>query len=127
MTQYEIIITCVALSNLALSLSTLWSARQKATTSRLEAFEREVRDALAKMAGGERLGSFETEARTHMATLDETVHGLVAGAKLAVTHDHLSDVYSAINDLAKQVHTLVGQQSQMNENLRLLLAKLVKN
>ena len=104
MSLYETIITCVALLNLALTITTLRAASHKAASTRLEALERDVREKLAE----------------HESSLTR----LLAIEDGAVTHDHLAEVYKAINGVAAQVHTLLGQQQQMNENLRLLLNRL---
>ena len=105
MTLYEIIITCVASFNLVLTLTTLRSNSAKAASSRLDALERALRDQLHEHA-------------TQLARLRVTTDN-------GITHDHLADVYADLKGIAQQVHMLVGQQQQMNENLRLLLARMV--
>lgn len=105
MSTYEIIITCVALLNVALTITTLRAANRKAATARLDDLEAALREQL----------------RQHEGALQK----LVATAEAAVTHEHLADVYRDIKAIAQQVHVMVGQQQQMNENMRLLLRKMV--
>ena len=113
MSVYEILIACVAMANLALALSTLHAARQKAATARLDAFE---------VATDHRLAA--TDRR--LVAIDDALHRLRALAEVAITHEHLSEVYRDLKGISQQVHTLLGQQQQMNENLRLLLAQQVR-
>jgi hypothetical protein len=106
MTSYEIIITVVALVNLALTLRAIRAGNAKAATSRLDEMEKALRETLS----------------AHEASLTR----LVTLADNAVTHDHLAHVYGDLKSISQQVHTLVGQQQQMNDNLRLVLARFVR-
>ena len=112
MSVYEILIACVALANLLLALSTLHAARQKAASARLDSFE---------VATDHRLAA----ADRRLVAIDGALHRLKALSEVAITHDHLTAVYNDLKGISQQVHTLLGQQQQMNDNLRLLLAKLV--
>jgi hypothetical protein len=107
MSLYEIIITTVALLNMALTLTALRTAGHKAATARLDDLERALLG---------RLGDHE-----------QSITRLLVTAEKAVTHDHLAQVYKAINDVAHQVHSIFGQQQVMNENLRLLLSELARD
>lgn len=106
MSTYEIVIACVALTNLTLTILSLLAARAKAASSKLV----ELEDAL----------------RRDIRALDTELHALKVAASGAVSHDHLADVYRDLKGIAEQVHTLVGQQEQMNELMRQLLAKLLR-
>lgn len=102
MTQYEVIIACVACTNLVLTLLGLYSGRHKATTARIEALERALRDELA--------------AHDNDLTALKTARGA------AITHDHLADVYKTVNTMARQLDTMAGEQQAMNLMLRQMVA-----
>lgn len=103
MSQYEIIIACVAMTNLILTLATLSAARAKAATTRIDALE--------------------TTVMSRLHRHDEEIQRLRANGEVAVTHEHLAELYRDIKALSQQVHNLAGNQQQMNELLRQLLAK----
>jgi hypothetical protein len=105
MSLYEIVITCVALVNVVITLTVLRANAAKAATAQLEAIERELRD----------------QIQEHESQLSR----LHVNSENAITHEHLSDVYADLKGIAQQVNMLVGQQMQMNENLRLLLQRMV--
>jgi hypothetical protein len=107
MSLYEIIITCVAFTNLLLTLGALHAARQKAATARLDLLETDVRAQLAAHA--------------------DTLHKLQAAAEVAIDHSHLEAVYERLNGIAEQVHQMVGAQEQMNALLRQLLAQQLRH
>lgn len=100
------VLGAVALGNFLLALSAWHSARHKAATARLESLESEIRATLGNHA--------------------TAITRLRAGADQAVTHDHLAEVYRDIKQVAAQINTISGQQNEINSNVRLLLARLVK-
>ena len=106
MSTYEFVIACVALTNLTLTILSLVAARAKAASSKLA----ELEDSL----------------RQEMKDLKGDVQQLQVTATGAINHDHLAEVYRDLKGIAEQVHTLVGQQEQMNELMRQLLAKLLR-
>lgn len=106
MTLYEILISTVAGVNLLLTLNNMRSNSCKAADERVNDLE----DSLRK------------QLKEHEATLNR----LAARAELSITHEHLSEVYGDLKGISEQVHQLVGQHEQMNQNLRLLLARLVR-
>ena len=106
MTDYQTIVAFIAAANLLLSLAALVSARAKAGTDRIDRLEAEMRAAL----------------KAH----DDRFALLGAAIERAASQDHLADVYRDLAKISQQVHTLLGQQEQMNENLRLLLAQVVR-
>lgn len=106
MTLYETIITCVAAVNIVLTLHNMKMGQSKAAAAKLDELETSLREQL----------------RRHESELNR----LVAHDERALTHEHLDGVYEDLRSIAQQVHQLVGQQQQMNENLRLLLARLVR-
>lgn len=107
MTLYEIIIACIACTNLALTLGALHAARQKAATARLNLLETDVRGQLTAHA--------------------DALHKLQTAAEGAIDHDHLEAVYGRLNAIAEQVHQMVGSQEQMNALLRQLLAQQLRH
>ena len=103
---HESITVVISLLSLGLTALAMLSARAKASTERLEQIEAGLR---AKIDAHE----------TSLAALGAAAH-------MAITHDHLASVNGEIKAIAEQVHILLGQQQQMNENLRLMLANLVR-
>lgn len=106
MTNYEILIACTTLVNLALAVTTFVSNRAK--------------------ANGERLSLLEKSTAEQFKAHDQALAELQAVGEVAVTHDHLAEVYRDIKGIAEQVHTMLGQQEQMNQNLRLILNNMVQ-
>jgi hypothetical protein len=106
MSTYEIVIACVAVTNLTLTILSLLSGRAKAASSKLTALE--------------------TSLREDITRLTTELQSLKLSATAAVNHDHLAEVYRDLKGIAEQVHTLVGQQAQMNELMRQLLAKQLR-
>lgn len=107
MSYYEIIIACVAMTNLMLTLLSLRASHTKAATARLDAME--------------------TRLHGRLTAHDEELAVLTAAVKAAVSQDHLAKMYRDINTLSAQVHVLVGEQRQMNDNLRQLLAQQLRH
>lgn len=107
MSLYEIIIACVAGTNLTLTLLSLRASLAKAATARLDALETEVFDRLADH--------------------DEALARITAQIDGSVTHDHLAEVYRDIKGISQQVHNLVGQQGQITDLLRQLLAQQLRH
>jgi hypothetical protein len=103
--SYEILIACTTLINLALATTTFFSNRAK--------------------ANGERLATLEKSTADQFKAHNQQLAELQAAGDVAVTHDHLAEVYRDIKGIAEQVHTMLGQQEQMNQNLRLILNSLV--
>lgn len=106
MTDYQTFVAAIAVCNLLLALAAFNAARAKAGTDRIDRLEAEVRAAL----------------KVH----DDSFARLGAAIERSVSQDHLADVYRDLAKISQHVHTLLGQQEQMNENLRLLLAQLVR-
>ncbi len=106
MTTYEILIACVAVTNLSLTVLALLRARSMAATSRINDLEADLR----------------RELKAHTAELAE----LRAVTQSALNYDHLAEVYGDLKAIAGQVHQLVGQQEQMNDLLRQLLAQQLR-
>lgn len=106
MTDYQTFVAAIAVANLLLALAAFAAARAKAGTDRIDRLEADVRAAL----------------RAH----DDAIARLGAAIERSVNQDHLADVYRDLAKISQHVHTLLGQQTQMNENLRLLLAQLVR-
>lgn len=100
------VLAAVSAGNLALSISTWAAARHKAGAALLDEIKRDLN------------GQLQLQA--------DALHRLQGQMDSSVTHDHLAEVYRDIKGIAEQLHTLMGQQQQMNENLRLLLAQLVR-
>ena len=100
------VLAAVSAGNLALSISTWAAARHKAGAALLDEIKRDLNGQLQQQA--------------------DALHRLQGQMDSSVTHDHLAEVYSDIKGIAQQLHILMGQQQQMNENLRLLLAQLVR-
>lgn len=107
MSYYEIIIACIAGTNLALTLMALNAARFKAGTIRID--------------------SLEENMRLQLKGHDALLMRLAATVERSLTQDHLTEVYRDLKSYSQQVHILIGQQSQMNENLRLLLSQMVRD
>ena len=99
-------LAAVAAGNFLLSLATWYSGRHKAAAAELEAFKNAVRE------------QFGQQAR-QLAVLE-------SDGENAIGHEHLAEVYRDIKAIAAQINTLAGQQQQMNDNLRLLLARVVQ-
>lgn len=95
----------VALGNMLLGITAWVSARAKAASSKLEAVEEHLRAQLQRQ--------------------DESINWLRARMEAAPTHEHLAELYRDIKSIGEQVHVLLGQQRQMNDNLRLMLDRLV--
>ncbi|MCU0963558.1 MAG: hypothetical protein MUF08_00540 [Burkholderiaceae bacterium] len=106
MSIYEILITCVAAINLVLTLHNMRANGEKANSARLHEIEVSLRAKIQEHEG--------------------QLNRLLGQTEQAITHDHLDQVYADLRSIAQQVHQLVGQQQQMNDNLRLLLARLVR-
>lgn len=64
------------------------------------------------------------ELTERLANLDTDVTQLRAAAEAAPTHDHLGQVYAAINELAATVHQLVGENRGQSDTLRLILNQI---
>jgi hypothetical protein len=107
MTPYEITITCVALANLGFTMVVWRSSRAKANEARLKALE----DSLM----------------TRLSVHDERITRAEEADKRGITHDDLAKIYTEINKTAHQINRLEGGVEQMNENLRLLLTKMVRD
>lgn len=99
-------LAAVACGNFVLSLSSFYLARQRVTSDRLNTLEVQMREQLAEH--GQRIAA------------------MAASAESAVTHEHLAQVYGDIKAIAAQINNLAGQQQQMNDNLRLVLARLTQ-
>ncbi|MCV2359647.1 hypothetical protein LNV08_11770 [Paucibacter sp. TC2R-5] len=106
MTFYEIIIACVALSNLLLTLLSLRASHTKAATARLD--------------------SMEASLKTRLDGHDDELANQAALLKTTITYEHLADVYREIKDLAEQVHTMLGEQRQITQLLRQLLSQQLR-
>jgi hypothetical protein len=104
MTIYEYIIAAIACVNLMLTVYALLSRRGNDTAEKLDDLEREFTQRQA-------------EHSTAIARLNLL-------ADRALTNDDIRDLYRDVHLLSEKVHTMIGQQAQMNENLRLLLNKL---
>lgn len=99
-------LAAVALGNFLLSVSSFYLARHRVTT--------------------DKLNQLEVQMRSQFAAHGERIAGLAATAESAITHDHLAEVYGDIKGIAAQINNLAGQQQQMNDNLRLMLARLTQ-
>ena len=106
MSNYEILITVVALTNLVLALFTFVSNREKAGADKLAALEKSMRADLLKQ-------SVELQELRNVANR-------------ALNEDHLRDVYSDLKAIAGQVNKMVGEQEQMNQLLRQLLSQQLR-
>jgi hypothetical protein len=107
MTDYQTFVALIAVANLLLALAAFATSRAKAGTDRIDRLEADMRAAL----------------KAH----DDHFARLGAALERSVSQDHLADVYRDLAKISQHVHTLLGQQTQMNENLRLLLAQLVRD
>ncbi|SDI53100.1 hypothetical protein [Propionivibrio dicarboxylicus] len=58
--------------------------------------------------------------------IDRDVSGLKAAAGSAPSHDDLSRVYEAINELAEKVNHLVGESEGQGQTLRQILARIIE-
>ena len=105
MTPYEIIVACVAVTNLVFTLAVFQANRGKAAAARLAELEGRVNDGLQVQA--------------------LQIAALRGGAEKAPSHTDLSKIYDQLNDTRSQIDTLAGSVEQMNANLRLVLAKYV--
>lgn len=104
-TSLEFGMGLVALGNLLLGITAWLSARAKAASSKLEALEEHL--------------------RAQMQRQDESINWLRTRMEAAPTHEHLAELYRDIKAIGEQVHVLLGQQRQMNDNLRLMLDRMV--
>lgn len=95
----------VAAANLGITFSLWLASRRKAERESLAAVEASLRD----------------EIKEHAQQLQR----LATAIEAAPTHRHLADVYRDVKGISQQVNQLVGQQALMNENLRLVLARMV--
>lgn len=117
MTPYEIIVSCVAVTNLAFTLAVFQANRGKAASAKLQELGDELRTAIAAHAR-------ESTDRVHAQ--DVTLASLKATADKAPNHDDLAAMYAQMNATRQQVDRLVGELDQINSNLRLLLASMVQ-
>lgn len=106
MTPYEIIVSCIAATNLGLTLVVWRTSRSKANEARLK----ELEDAMQS-----RLGAH-----------DERLARAEEAARRSPTHDDLSKIYAEVNKTSQQLNHMAGTLQQMGENLRLLLAQQVR-
>lgn len=67
-----------------------------------------------------------TELSKVVAELTKDVVSLDALARSAPNHEALSDVYKSINDLAKTVNQLVGENRGQTDTLRLILNQITQ-
>lgn len=106
MAEQDIFVSVLTGLNLVVTLVAI-AVRRRGDTTRIAALEREMGEALA--AHDERLARVEAAARSHP------------------THDDLAKIYERINETSRLIHRVEGTVEGMDNNLRLVLSKLVRN
>lgn len=107
MSIYEIIITCVAAANLALTIHALRNNAARTTAARVETIDRELREQLRSQA--------------------DELQRLITLADGAVKHSDLADIYRELRSLAQSLHIHMGQQEHLQDTLRLMLAQVMRS
>lgn len=62
-----------------------------------------------------------------LAEHDDRLARIEAAAKSIPTHDDLATIYERINETSRLIHRIEGTVEGMDNNLRLVLSKLVRN
>ena len=106
MAEQDIFVSVLTGLNLVVTLVAI-AVRRRGDAERIVALEREMGEALA--AHDERLARIEAAARSHP------------------THDDLAKIYERINETSRLIHRVEGAVEGMDNNLRLVLSKLVRN
>lgn len=106
MAEQDIFVSVLTGLNLVVTLVAI-AVRRRGDAERIVALEREMGEALA--AHDERLARVEAAARSHP------------------THDDLAKIYERINETSRLIHRVEGTVEGMDNNLRLVLSKLVRN
>ena len=106
MAEQDIFVSVLTGLNLVVTLVAI-AVRRRGDAERIAALEREMGEALA--AHDERLARVEAAARSHP------------------THDDLAKIYERINETSRLIHRVEGTVEGMDNNLRLVLSKLVRN
>lgn len=121
MSVYEIAMSCIAATNLLLTLSVMLANRSKAAAARVD----ELREAID--AGLAALDRKTATRGNEFALRLERLDALVAQAP---KHEDLSTIYESLNATRQQVERLSGEvkgeMTQMNANLRMVLNQLMK-
>lgn len=99
-------VAALTVLNVVMTIGSI-AVRRRGDAERLAALEREMGEALA--AHDERLARIEAAARSHP------------------THDDLAKIYERINETSRLIHRVEGTVEGMDNNLRLVLSKLVRN
>lgn len=106
MAEQDIFVSVLTGLNLVVTLVAI-AVRRRGDAERIVALEREMGEVLA--AHDERLARIEAAARSHP------------------THDDLAKIYERINETSRLIHRVEGTVEGMDNNLRLVLSKLVRN
>lgn len=106
MAEQGIFVSVLTGLNLVVTLVAI-AVRRRGDAERIVALEREMGEVLA--AHDERLARIEAAARSHP------------------THDDLAKIYERINETSRLIHRVEGTVEGMDNNLRLVLSKLVRN
>jgi len=106
MAEQDIFVSVLTGLNLVVTLVAI-AVRRRGDTTRIAALERNKFEALA--AHDAMVMFFEAAARSHP------------------THDDLAKIYERINETSRLIHRVEGTVEGMDNNLRLVLSKLVRN
>lgn len=96
----------VMATNLVLTMMAFYLARQKVAAEKVDKLERSLRE----------------ELQRHQVAIEE----IRIAARGSLNTTHLNEVYQDLKHISAQVHQLSGQQDQMNELLRQLLAQQLR-
>ena len=106
MDKFEVFSGIVMATNLVLTLIAFYLSRQKVAAEKLDKLEEVLRD----------------ELQRHQIAIEE----IRVAARGSLNTSHLSEVYKDLKHISEQVQHLSGQQEQMNELLRQLLAQQLR-
>lgn len=101
MTDYEITISALSALNLVLTITVI----------------------LGNRGDRKKLAELESALRRH----DERLACVETAADRSPTHDDLAKIYERINDTSRLIHRVEGTVSKMDDNLRMVLDRMMRD
>lgn len=113
---YELVIGCIALFNVVMTLAVLVGNRSKAAASKLADMQTDVEA---------KLDALGTEVRSAVGSHSVRLERLDATFARMPSHADLATLYEQVNAVRDKVSSVQGELRGINDNLRLITAKLL--
>lgn len=82
---------------------------------------------MRRRGDAERIAELERGMSAALAEHDDRLARIEAAARSHPTHDDLAKIYERINETSRLIHRVEGTVEGMDNNLRLVLSRLVRN